>query len=148
MDEISGPKHFDRVEVSFKPPRPVAKRFSYEWKPGIGPVFYINVGSRRMGLCVCHHRKDRSVKFFGLENYLCSRDMGISFGYIGGIFLFLLGFSLPFLLALALALPMIIDGGTQSLRWRESNNTLRLFTGFLFGLSVILYMGGAIFGRY
>ncbi len=135
------------MDISFRPPPSLNKRFTYEWKKSIGPVLYVRMGDKRIGLCVCHHRKDRAVRFFGLENYLCSRDLGILFGYIAGFIVLFAGFTLSFPLALLLMAPMIIDGTTQLFGKRESNNYLRLVTGFLFGFSLSLFIGGLLFGR-
>jgi uncharacterized membrane protein len=45
---------------------------------------------------------------------------------------------------------VIIDGGTQLLRIRESNNPLRFFTGLGFGLTLLpfaVHVGGIIYGK-
>ena len=131
----STPGH--EITVSFKPHKVLKKRFAYEWKKGIGPVFYVRLGRKRIGFCLCHHKKDKTVKFFGLEKYLCSRDLGILFGAIAGAALYFVGYCMGLLAAIALATPMVVDGTTQLMGWRKSNNLLRLTTGFMFGVGVI-----------
>ena len=114
-----------------------SKRISYGWKKGIGPVLYVETKKKKICFCLCHHKKDRTVKFFGLEKYLCSRDLGILFGAIAGTALYFLGYRMGILAAIALATPMVVDGTTQLMGWRKSNNLLRLATGFMFGVGVI-----------
>lgn len=50
------------------------------------------------------------------------------------------GLNFPFLVGVVLNIPMVIDGWTQKRKYRMSNNTLRLTTGFGagFGQSVII----------
>ena len=111
-----------------------SKRISYGWKKGIGPVLYVETKKKKICFCLCHHKKDRTVKFFGLEKYLCSRDLGILFGSILGEVLYFSGVFVNSFFLILLALPMVVDGGTQFFGWRESNNYLRLITGFMFGV--------------
>ncbi len=49
--------------------------------------------------------------------------------------------------AVVLAAPLLIDWGTQKVAIRESNNYLRVFTGFLFGVgfSLIQFTGDIFF---
>lgn len=42
---------------------------------------------------------------------------------------------MPLLFALALMLPLIVDGLTQLVGFRMSNNQLRLISGVLFGIA-------------
>lgn len=95
----------------------------------------------------CHNLPERSFFVKGRQFHICSRCTGIIIGYLFSIFLlpFSFQFSRIFLFAIIL---MILDGGTQYLGWRESNNLLRFFTGLGFGLSlfpfIIFIIGGAI----
>lgn len=42
------------------------------------------------------------------------------------------------IVALALVIPLFVDGYTQQWKWRLSNNSLRLATGISFGLGAQL----------
>jgi uncharacterized membrane protein len=111
----------------------------FAWKEKIGPVMYITFRGKQYGFCACHHDPDRSVPFFGLEKYFCSRCLGIILGAVAGICLRVLHIQIPLLVALALMIPLVVDGGTQALDLRMSNNYLRLATGFLCGLGILLF---------
>jgi uncharacterized membrane protein len=69
--------------------------------------------------------------------------MSILLGYLWIPILFLLPFQVPGWVGIPLQLPMLLDGGTQALGWRTSNNFLRVLTGFLsgFGLSILAVWG-------
>lgn len=95
----------------------------------------------------CHRRPDRTFKFKGKYFPVCARCTGI---YTGTLFIFILHYfiklvySLDLLfLSIILMLPTAIDGMTQLLKWRESNNLLRLVTGLLFGIGygfILVYL--------
>jgi len=106
------------------------------WDEQIGPILYLNIRNRKMGLCFCHQKKDRSIRCFGLEKYLCARCIGLLFGGTSGIILILFQVTLPVTFLVLLILPMIIDGFTQLLTSYESKNYCRLITGLLFGFSL------------
>lgn len=89
---------------------------------------------------ICHHDPSRSFYFRGRPFPLCSRCTG----FWGAIPLFfLVGLFLPDLpgvdpLRLAIIyilslIPLGVDGFTQYMGWRESNNYIRFFTGLLAG---------------
>jgi uncharacterized membrane protein len=113
-------------------------KFEYAMDEQLGPILYIQIRNRKYGLCFCHRKKDRSIFFFGLENYLCSRCMGLLFGGIFGILLMWIRIEIPIILLILLMIPMLIDGFTQLFYWRESNNVIRFFSGLGFGVSVPL----------
>lgn len=113
-------------------------KFEYTMDEQLGPILYIQIRNRKYGLCFCHRRKDRSIHFFGLENYLCSRCMGLLFGGIIGILLMWIRIEIPIILLILLMIPLIIDGFLQLFSIRESNNFIRLITGLGFGLSLPL----------
>jgi uncharacterized membrane protein len=111
----------------------------------LGPILYIQIRNRKYGLCFCHRRKDRTIKFFGLENYFCSRCMGLLFGGILGILLMWIHIEIPLILLILLMIPMLVDGFLQLFSLRESNNIIRLTTGFCFGLALPLLIDFLIF---
>lgn len=80
-----------------------------------------------------------SFKIFNKKIYLCARCSGIILGFIATS---IISFetSNPYLVTL-LALPAMIDWGTQKLGFRESINQLRFVTGFLLG-------GALCFSKY
>jgi len=79
----------------------------------------------------CHQRSDRSYVFAGRQFPICARCLGL-----------LIGLPLPlvcrvnFAAAIICLFPLLLDGGTQLLRLRESVNWLRLFTGVVFSLGI------------
>ena len=109
------------------------KFIKLSWDKELGPSLYFNFLNKQIGLCFCHHRKDRSVNFFGLEKILCSRCIGILFGSIVAIWAKILQYDISIIILAILMIPMLFDGFSQLFQIRESNNTLRLTTGFLFG---------------
>jgi uncharacterized membrane protein len=111
-------------------------KFDFFWDGKIGPVFIININNRDYGICLCHRIEERSIRFFGLGKYLCARCLGILLGGIIGIIINRLIFNVPPLFGFLCLLPMLIDGFSQSFGLRQSNNELRLLTGFLFGFGM------------
>ena len=84
----------------------------------------------------CHQRPDRSFFFRGYQFPLCARCTGILIGYLfaiiwGGIF------QAGYLTCLILTVPMLIDGGTQYLKMRESTQILRMITGVIGGFGLM-----------
>jgi uncharacterized membrane protein len=111
-------------------------KVNYNWDEKLGPILYLNIGKRTLGLCLFHRIKDRSIKFFGIEKYLCSRCLGILLGGLSAVILNYFGFYLTFFWALILSIPILIDGSVQYFGIRLSNNIIRLITGYLFGFSL------------
>jgi uncharacterized membrane protein len=107
-----------------------------EWNKEIGPVLFLERGDRRYGLCFCHRRKDRSTRCFGLERLFCSRCLGVLLGGAAGLLCVVLHYRIDVIWSLLLLLPLVLDGFLQLFRERESTNTVRLATGFLFGLGL------------
>lgn len=57
-------------------------------------------------------------------------------GGVGGVSLILIRQKIPLVIGVILCLPLVFDGFSQLLGYRESNNLIRFITGFLFGLVV------------
>jgi uncharacterized membrane protein len=108
-----------------------------DWTGDCGPVLVISIQEREFFFCICHHIKERTLPFFGVERYLCARCLGVLLGMILGLVLYLAGIKIPLLVSLLFIIPLIIDGFTQLFEWRMSNNGLRLVTGILFSFGVI-----------
>ena len=85
-------------------------------------------------LFMCHSRPDRSFYFNGKQFPICARCTGVLLGWIIGIILLEVPRGLVTVLIL---IPLMVDGGTQALGKRESNNILRCVTGILFGMGAI-----------
>lgn len=80
---------------------------------------------------------------------ICARCTAIYAGAIAGILMFI---AVPrlrrtplagWMLLLAL-LPMVLDGGTQAIRIRESTNVLRLLTGAPAGALFLIFVLGRV----
>lgn len=87
----------------------------------------------------CHRRPDRSFSWRGRQFPVCARCTGIAAGYVSVIVF--AAFGVPahaVALGLLLNLPAALDGGTQALGWRRSNNALRLVTGILCGAGQVM----------
>src|SRR3974377_1343609 len=84
----------------------------------------------------CHQRADRSFVVRGRQVPLCARCIGILLGLVSATFLPVsrLGF------CCFLLVPLLLDGVTQYLGLRESNNSLRMITGLLFGCGFANYL--------
>jgi len=88
-------------------------------------------------LFMCHSRPDRSFHFKGKQFPICARCTGVLLGWIIGIVYCSLSEIPKSYFTILIFIPLIIDGGTQLLGKRESNNILRLITGILFGMGTI-----------
>lgn len=91
----------------------------------------------------CHSRPDRALSYKGQYFGLCARCTGM---YTSGILTLIMmvfwGSSLSpgtsILVGSLLLIPSGIDGTTQLFGERESTNSLRIFTGLLLGVGVVL----------
>ena len=91
---------------------------------------------------ICHRKPERSFFYKGRQFPVCARCTGF---YISGITsIILLNFiPVPYsittlLIGIILLIPCAIDGFTQLFEMRESINILRLITGLLGGVGLIL----------
>ncbi|MEA4957761.1 hypothetical protein SDC9_33944 [bioreactor metagenome] len=91
---------------------------------------------------LCHQKPERSFKVKEYYLPVCSRCTGF---YLSGFIYIILAFFIAFqytlnttILAIMLLIPFIIDGLTQFLNLRESNNTLRFFNGILGGIGLMI----------
>lgn len=92
----------------------------------------------------CHARPERSLRWRGRPLPLCARCTGIYPALAAGVAAGFLATPHPLtalLLAVPLALPLVVDGTTQSLGWRRSSNPLRLLTGLLYGFGCGICVG-------
>ena len=93
---------------------------------------------------ICHRKPERSFFIKGHQFPVCARCTGFYTGLI--IFLiydyyFNIDYSLNLLiLSIILLIPTSIDGFTQLLNFRQSNNTLRFLTGLIGGIGLIIFL--------
>ena len=100
-----------------------------------GPILVFESGRRKVGFAFCHRRRDRSLKISRYTFPLCARCTGLWLGLAMGLSLHFAGLHMPLVFAVALTLPLIVDGLTQLVGFRTSNNRLRLLSGVLFGIA-------------
>lgn len=102
---------------------------------------------------ICHRKPERSFFYKGHQFPVCARCTGF---YISGILSIIIlkfypidfnymisnsnyfGIIILLSISVLLLIPAGVDGTTQLLKKRESNNRLRLITGLLGGLGLIL----------
>lgn len=87
----------------------------------------------------CHRLSSRSFFVKNRQFHVCARCTGLIAGYCISVFL------IPFRNYVAPLFPtffaiLLIDGLTQLLEWRQSNNTLRLITGLGTGSTVLPFI--------
>ncbi|MDO8870859.1 MAG: DUF2085 domain-containing protein [Methanobacteriaceae archaeon] len=91
---------------------------------------------KRYHIPLCHRLPDRTIYIREHPLPLCARCTGAFLG-IFTLPLFHGGIIDPNIInTILLALPATIDATTQYWGWRNSNNLLRLMTGFLLGCSL------------
>ena len=78
----------------------------------------------------CHQMPERSFFYKEYQFPVCARCTGLILGYFLGILIYSLNV-IDLKIAILLCIPLVIDGGSQYLKWRMSNQVLRLLTGVL-----------------
>lgn len=84
----------------------------------------------------CHQMPERSFFIHGYQFPLCARCTGLLIGYIISIATWYLVDISPLCSAI-ICIPLVVDGITQYIHWRESNQVLRLITGVLCGVGSV-----------
>ncbi|MBR0471801.1 MAG: DUF2085 domain-containing protein [Methanosphaera sp.] len=91
---------------------------------------------------LCHRKPERSFFIRGHQFPVCARCTGF---YITIIAYTIFAYFVPIiytpqyvLFGIMLCIPALVDGLTQLLNLRESNNGLRFFTGFFGGIGVMI----------
>ena len=91
---------------------------------------------------ICHRIPDRTFKIRKYYFPLCARCTGI---YVSGFTYFFIATAVPIvynleliILAILLIIPTAIDGTSQLLNKRESNNNLRFITGLFAGIGLAI----------
>ena len=89
---------------------------------------------------ICHRKPERSFSIKGHQFPVCSRCTGFYislFTYFIYTYYYFVDYNLILLVfASILLIPTLIDGLTQLLEYRESNNKLRFITGIAGGLGL------------
>ncbi|BDZ67381.1 DUF2085 domain-containing protein [Methanobacterium ferruginis] len=93
---------------------------------------------------LCHRLPERTFNIKGHYFPVCSRCTGLTIGFLFSFVFFYFSnihYSPNLLIfSVLIMLPTFIDGYTQSIGLRESNNALRLFTGLISGLGLALFI--------
>ena len=92
----------------------------------------------------CHQRSDRSFFYKGYQFPICARCTGVFIGYLLALLLFRFT-TVRYVFCIAMNIPMLIDGGTQFLKWRESTQVLRVITGIMGGYGILTFQLKLIF---
>ena len=97
---------------------------------------------------LCHRIPERSFHYKNHQFPVCARCTGF---YTGLIVFLIYNYFYPveytlslFIASIILLIPAGVDGFTQLLKWRESNNNLRFVTGFIGGIGLIIFMKIAV----
>lgn len=93
---------------------------------------------------LCHRIPERSLFIKGHQFPVCARCTGfytglITYLIINSIYKHPYNFNI-LLISMILMIPVTIDGLTQYFGPRESTNTLRLITGFIGGIGLIIFL--------
>jgi uncharacterized membrane protein len=93
---------------------------------------------------ICHGIASHSLSIAGTPMPLCARCFGIYAGGLLGIGIAAMSYRRRFRMDTAhlfvALVPIVVDGGTQALRLRESTNELRLATGIVAGAAFLLWV--------
>ena len=91
---------------------------------------------------LCHRRPDRSFFWKGQQLPVCARCTGTHVGYLSLLVFPIAQTHLGWGPAAVMLLPALLDGGLQASTSYESNNILRVITGFLLGVGVMSLLAG------
>ena len=119
-------------------------RLEIGWSSHVGPTIVMRYKDKSIGLVFCHRRKERCLKIFGHTSFLCARCTGILTGFFWFIVLYHFGLLIPPPIALILVTPLVIDGVSQYLNLRVSNNVMRLGTGIIFAPAFFSLLAGLL----
>jgi len=108
--------------------------------------FTIELGHKKIRLFLfCHGLPDRSPNFLGHKSPICYRCIGLIAGFIPILFYHIQRSNVFQLLwGIILIVPVLIDGFTQNLGLRKSNNLLRFVTGSTGGLGLSLCLNALL----
>lgn len=105
---------------------------------GINPVAWLVYS---FGDLNCHQLKERSYFLNDNQMPMCSRDTGVFIGLFAGAFAFsLFAFELRRRWLVIGLVPLILDAGIQAASSYESDNSIRVVTGAVAGISVAVFI--------
>lgn len=81
----------------------------------------------------CHQMPERSFFIHGYQFPVCARCTGLVIGHIIALLTWFSIYLSPVCSGI-ICFPLLIDGLTQYVGWRESNQILRIITGILCGV--------------
>lgn len=117
---------------------------------GTGALLYNIVSFTK----ACHQLPQRSISLFGAHMPVDARSFGVYFGILLGVIVPLVTsrfkriFKSRWILLFSI-LPLAVDGISQTvLVLRESNNLLRILTGFIFGFGFSMFFISYFFRKY
>lgn len=112
------------------------------WGKGITAIFVNSIWLHRFW--GCHRLPGRSFFIHGRQFHVCARCTGILLGIPVSFALLPLRKWCPTFFIFSISI-MMLDGLSQYLQWRESNNALRFFTGISTSstfIPTLFYIGG------
>ncbi len=102
----------------------------------------MKIGNREIKIVICHRIPERTIHIKGRPMPLCARCTGILIGALWAMLYLLFSWTnvgfFGLLVGIILMLPGVMDGVTQLLEYRVSNNLLRLVTGLFMGVGEVL----------
>lgn len=87
----------------------------------------------------CHRLSSRSFFVRNRQFHVCARCTGLIAGYVISPLLLPLSDYASKIFAVSCT-ALVLDGVTQLIGWRESNNRLRFFTGFTTGATALSFL--------
>ena len=91
---------------------------------------------------ICHRIPERTFNIRGHYFPVCSRCTGFyiaAFSYFIFVYYFYVQYTpILILLAILMIIPALLDGFTQLIGFRQSNNILRLLTGLIGGVGLAI----------
>lgn len=94
-------------------------------------------------LKLCHQIPERSFYFKSKQFPVCARCTGLTLGSLSAVFFLFYDIQYStnlFYFSVLIMIPTLIDGYTQSIGLRKSNNLLRFFTGLIGGVGMVLFI--------
>jgi uncharacterized membrane protein len=91
---------------------------------------------------ICHRKPERTFNIRGHYFPVCARCTGFyigAFSYFVYVYFYFVDYILPLIIiAFLMIIPTFIDGTTQLIGFRESNNLLRFSTGLIGGIGLAI----------
>lgn len=123
-------------------PNNQAEKSNFKTSATIDNNFYkLAVSNKSWTKYICHQRPERCFIINGKPMPICARCTGVYSGLIIGLLIpiiipliYSIDVNILFLILIISLIPMALDGVTQLIKIRESNNYLRFLTGFLAGM--------------